>query len=82
MFEFGPNWLLVSDIFSSTVRLFGIHRRPEACHEKFRQHLVRLCPLLSRVQGLGSGSGVYCAPLGSSPVGLGPGCRMWCVATF
>ena len=42
MFEFGPNWLLVSDIFSSTVRLFGIHRRPEACHEKFRQHLVRL----------------------------------------
>ena len=70
MFEFGPNWLLVSDIFSSTVRLFGIHRRPEACHEKFRQHLVRLCPLLSgrlqsapridhlRIPGQGVGCGV------------------------
>lgn len=42
VFEFGPNWLLVSDIFSSTVRLFGIHRSPQACHERYRAHMVRL----------------------------------------
>ncbi|KAK9799843.1 hypothetical protein WJX73_008807 [Symbiochloris irregularis] len=35
VFEFGANWGLVSDIFSSTT-LVGVYRRPEACRERFR----------------------------------------------
>ncbi|KAK9824609.1 hypothetical protein WJX72_011693 [[Myrmecia] bisecta] len=34
--EFGANWVLVSDVLSSSSAMQGIHRRPDACRYRFK----------------------------------------------
>lgn len=41
VFEFGANWLLISDIITSSDSVQGTCRRPEACKHKFKQLGVR-----------------------------------------